>query len=151
MNAGQGQPEPEIIPPGTDPDMGAKARAAAPGEDVLDDLAGLAKHPLTMPRLTYALYAIAAISGFPMLIGLILAYVARSEAPEWLHGHYTFLIHTFWFGLLLIAVGVLTWIFAVGVFLLWILPLWYVIRIVRGWVLLENRQPVPNPESPLFG
>ncbi|HEY9080924.1 hypothetical protein [Magnetovibrio sp.] len=145
MNAANGQPEPEILPPGTDP------KPQRPQSGGFDDLSDAFSHPLTMPRLTYALYAIASISGFPMLIGLILAYVARSEAPAWLHGHYTFLIGTFWGGLLLILVGVLTWIFGIGMFLLWVLPLWYVIRIVRGWVLLENRQPVPNPGSLLFG
>jgi len=82
---------------------------------------------------------------------LILAYVARGEAAPWLQSHYTFLIRTFWGGLLLILVGVLTFVFGVGMFLLWVLPLWYVIRIVRGWMLLENRQAVPNPESLLFG
>lgn len=118
---------------------------------MLDDLSDVVKHPLSMPRLTYVLYAIASISGFPMLIGLILAYVARSEAPDWLKTHYTFLIYTFWGGLVLILVGMMTWIFGIGIFLLWVLPLWYVIRIVRGWMLLENRQSIPNPQSLLFG
>lgn len=143
MNVGNGQPEPEIIPPGAQPQSNT--------HDVASDISDALKHPLTMPRVTYGLYAIAAISGFPMLIGLIVAYIARGEAPPWLESHYTFLIRTFWLGLLLIGVGIVTWIFAVGVFVLWILPLWYVIRIVRGWMLLENRQPVPNPESLLFG
>lgn len=145
MNVGNGQPEPEIIPPGAD----AKPKRAQNGG--FDDLSDVLSHPLSMPRLTYVLYAIASVTGFPMLIGLILAYVARGEAPSWLQSHYTFLIRTFWGGLLLILVGVLTFVFGVGMFLLWVLPLWYVIRIVRGWMLLENRQPVPNPESLLFG
>lgn len=145
MSAGNGQPEPEIIPPGEEP----KPRTAQGSST--SDVSDVINHPLTMPRITYGLYAIAAVSGFPMLIGLILAYVVRTEAEPWLETHYTFLIRTFWVGLVLIGIGILTWIFAVGMFLLWILPLWYVIRIVRGWFLLENRQRVPNPDSLLFG
>jgi len=145
MNVGNGQPEPEIIPPGS----GAKPKRSQ--SSGFDDLSDALSHPLSMPRLTYVLYAIASVTGFPMLIGLILAYVARGEAPSWLQSHYTFLIRTFWGGLLLILVGLLTWVVGVGMFLLWVLPLWYVIRIVRGWVLLENRQPVPSPKSLLFG
>jgi len=138
MSSGHGQPEAEIIPPGGQPS----------GSNQSGDFTN---NPMTMPRITYALFAIACISGFPMLIGLIVAYIARSEAPGWLHGHYTFLIGTFWGGLLLILLGVVTWVIGVGMLLLWILPLWYVIRVVRGWVLLENRQAVPNPGSLLFG
>ena len=86
-----------------------------------------------------------------MLIGLVVAYVARSDAPSWQQGHYTFLIYPFWVGLALIVLGMMTWIFGVGIFLIWILPLWYLIRVVRGWVLLENRKTIPNPQSLLFG
>ena len=149
MNVGNGQPEPEIIPPGADPKP--KREGGSGNGSGFDDLSDVLAHPLSMPRLTYALYAIASVTGFPMLIGLILAYVARGEAPPWLHSHYTFLIGTFWGGLLLILIGVLTWVFGIGMFLLWVLPLWYVIRIARGWMLLENRQAVPNPQSLLFG
>lgn len=145
MSAGNGQPEPEIIPPGMDADP------KADGQNGSGNLSGVVDHSLTVARLTYLLYAVASVSGFPMLIGLILAYVARGEASPALQTHYRFLIRTFWGGLVLILVGVLTWIFAVGMFLLWLLPLWYVIRIVRGWMLLEDRKPVPNPESLLFG
>jgi len=148
MSAGNERPDPEIIPPGS---FGAGSNPKHTRGNGFDDLSDVLSQPLSAPRLTYALYAIASVSGFPMLIGLIVAYVVRGEAPSWLRSHYTFLIRTFWGGVLLILVGFLTWIFGIGMFLLWVLPLWYVIRIVRGWVLLENRQPVPNPESLLFG
>ena len=143
MTSGHNQPEAEIIPPGEEPSFRGGSDNGGSG-DVFSD-------PMTMPRITYTLYAIACVSGFPMLIGLIVAYVARGEAPDWLKGHYTFLIGTFWIGLLLIIVGALTVIFGIGLFLLWLLPLWYIIRVVRGWMLLENRKPVPNPSSALFG
>jgi len=153
MSDAKSLPEPEIIPPG-ESSKGSQARSQKTSsenfDDFAEDIGKLAKNPMTMPRVTYALYAVALVTGIPMLIGLIVAYVARSEAPAWLQSHYNFLIRTFWYGLVLIAIGILTWIFAVGMFLLWLLPVWYVVRIVRGWMLLENQKPVPNPESWLF-
>lgn len=162
---GDNQPEPEveIIPPGeesraetgsqTGPETGPNSRAR-PGaaDDILDDLTDLANHPMTMPRITYGLYAIASVTGFPMLIGLILAYLGRGDAPQWQQSHYTFLIRTFWYAVVLVIVGFMTvWILGLGLMILWLLPLWTLIRAVRGWVLLENRRPVPHPQSWLFG
>lgn len=142
-------PEPEIIPPGEN----AK-RSQHTASETIDAMAGelksMSKNPMTMPRVTYILYALAVVTGVPMLIGLILAYVVRGEAPAWLQTHYTFMIRTFWYGLALIGIGILTFILGVGMFLLWILPVWYIVRIVRGWMLLENQKPIPNPESWLF-
>ena len=131
---GDSQPEPEveIIPPGeesraeADAQTGSDSRAR-PGaaDDILDDLTDLAKHPMTMPRVTYGLYAIASVSGFPMLIGLILAYLARGEAPQWQQSHYSFLIRTFWYAVILVIVGFMTvWFLGLGLMILWLLPLW---------------------------
>jgi len=145
MTDAKSLPEPEIIPPGEN----AK-RSGDNFENLAEDLKSMSKNPMTMPRATYILYAIAAVSGFPMLIGLVLAYVARGDAPMWLQSHYTFMIRTFWYGVALIAIGLVTFIIGVGMFLLWILPVWYVVRIVRGWMLLENQKPIPDPESWLF-
>ncbi|MBF0246867.1 MAG: hypothetical protein HQL36_02170 [Alphaproteobacteria bacterium] len=126
-------------------------KRAFPGDDVMDELSAVVTHPLSVPRLTYILYLVATLTGFPMLIGLIVAYVARGEAQPWLRAHYTFLIRTFWYGLLLVGVGLVTFIVGVGMFLLWVLPLWYLIRIGRGWYLLEHRRAIDHPESVLFG
>jgi len=161
-NPSDHQPEPEIIPPGEEPGRergpheSETRRASGPGvdgsiEDLGRQVSGLMRHPLTMPRVAYALYAVSVVSGFPMLVGLIVAYVARGEAPHWLQTHYTFLIRTFWYFIVLVVIGVVLAFVLVGFMLLWVLPLWLAIRVVRGWLLLENRKPIPDPESWLFG
>lgn len=148
-------PEPEILPPGSDAGKnGAHARSPGDGID-FDDLGrraeGVLSHPMTWPRVAYVLYALSVITGLPMLLGLILSYVARGEAPAWQHSHYTFLIHTFWYFIVLFAAGAVLAVFLVGFALLWVLPLWVAIRVIRGWMLLEDKKPVPNPQSWLFG
>lgn len=119
-------------------------------DDIAADLNRIANNTMTLPRVIYGLYAIAVVTGFPMLIGLIVAYVARRESPDWLASHYSFLIRTFWYGLVLMVVGGLTFILGVGMFILGLMPIWYVVRIVRGAMLMENQQPVPDPKSWLF-
>lgn len=151
-------PDPEIIPPGQShgyKDKGADNAGGSDGFDGLDDLgeqvSNTLRHPMTLPRTSYVLYALAVVSGFPMLVGLIVAYVARGEAPHWLQTHYTFLIRTFWYFIALFCIGIVLAFFLVGFMLLWVLPLWVAIRVVRGWLLLEDKKPVPDPESWLFG
>lgn len=152
------QPEPEIIPPGQDSgykDTGYKERGFNTGNKDFDDMADKAQqlmhHPMTWPRVAYVLYALSIITGVPMLVGVIVAYVARGEAPAWQRSHYTFLIRTFWYFIALALIGAVLAFVLVGFVILWVLPLWMAIRVIRGWMLLENKQPVPNPESWLFG
>ena len=66
----------------------------------------------------------------------------------WVETHYSWLARTFGYGL--IWVVVLTFLFAltiVGLFLLvipWgILTIWYLYRVIRGWLRLADRQPMP--------
>jgi uncharacterized membrane protein len=55
----------------------------------------------TLPVVIYALHiAGVATGGVTCLIGAILAYVSRKDAPEWLASHYEFQIRTFWLALM---------------------------------------------------
>lgn len=168
MSPSNHKSEPEIIPPGqshgykdtshnTGHNSGHKTGTRSPHSDGLnfDDLSAQASsimnHPMTLPRSAYVLFALSVVSGFPLLVGLIVAYLARGEAPVWLKSHYTFLINTFWYFIALFCVGIVLAFFLVGFMLLWLLPLWVAIRVIRGWLLLEDKKPVPAPDSWLFG
>ena len=48
------------------------------------------------------------------IVGLVLAYVNRDGAPEWLRSHYTFQIRTFWIGLLYLTVSIPCMIVLIG-------------------------------------
>lgn len=92
--------------------------------------------------------------GWPSIIAVIINYVKRGEVRgTWLESHFTWQIRTFWFALLwavivaavsapltLIIIGFGTW--ALGMFLL---GLWAIYRIARGWLRLNDRQPMPSP------
>ncbi|MFN7569908.1 MAG: DUF4870 family protein [Betaproteobacteria bacterium] len=92
------------------------------------------------------------IFGWPSIIAVIINYVKRSDARgSWLESHFSWQIRTFWYALLwtivvavvsavllVVVVGVATWI--VGLI---VLGLWAIYRIARGWLRLSDRQPMP--------
>lgn len=132
-----------------------------------DDLTYGATEDKTMPAVCYALYLLAFATGITAVVGLIIAYTQRSTAGPVMQTHYTFLIRTFWIGLLLavvagIAGGVL---FAIGAVLTIILigfpimalaglvwavaAIWFGVRCVVGLVYLSRGEAYPRPYAVL--
>lgn len=105
----------------------------------------------TVPRIIYILYLVAIVIGITSVIGVIMAYVYRSEAPGWLQSHYRFQIRTFWIGILYCLIGGL--IFSVMPFpglIMLLIVLWLGIRCVKGLKLLSQQQAHPDPATWLF-
>lgn len=123
----------------------------------------------SLVKITHAVYALHALGlaigafgaasvlgsflfGWPSIIAVIINYVKRSEVRgTWLESHFTWQIRTFWFALLwavivglvslplaFILVGIGTWI--AGMF---VLGVWAIYRIARGWLRLNAHQPMP--------
>jgi uncharacterized membrane protein len=120
---------------------------------------------ITICHVTYALHALGLaigafgaatvvgsfLFGWPSIIAVIINYVKRGEARgTWLESHFTWQIRTFWFSmlwaLLILGTGFLLAIVLVG-FAIWIIGLfvlgiWAIYRIARGWMRLQDRVPV---------
>ena len=92
--------------------------------------------------------------GWPSIIAVIINYVKRGEARgTWLESHFDWQIRTFWFALgwsllvglislpltLVFGLGIATWV--VGLFLLGV---WAIYRIARGWLRLNARQAMTS-------
>jgi uncharacterized membrane protein len=120
---------------------------------------------VTVCQVTYALHALGLaigafgaasvvgsfLFGWPSIIAVIINYVKRGDARgTWLESHFAWQIRTFWFALLwgclvgitglvlaIVLVGFAIWV--IGLFLLGI---WAIYRIARGWMRLQSRQPV---------
>ena len=87
------------------------------------------------------------ITGITGIVGIVLAYVWRDDAEEWERSHYTYLIRTFWIGLL---ASVLLTITLIGIMLLFLPAIWVGVRSVMSLVKAQKREPMPDPETWLF-
>lgn len=90
--------------------------------------------------------------GWPSIIAVVVAYVKRGEARgTWLESHFEWQIRTFWLALgwvilvalvslvlTLVLVGFVTW--PVGLF---ILGVWAIYRVARGWLALNDHRSMP--------
>ncbi len=89
------------------------------------------------------------LTGWPSIIAVIVNYVKRSDVRgTWLETHFRWQIRTFWFGLLWVTLCALFIVATLGIGLLvaWLpltfVGLWFVYRIVRGWLRLIDRRPM---------
>ena len=85
------------------------------------------------------------------LIGVIMAYVNRGDAPDWLKSHYQFQIRTFWIGLLFMVLGSVLLVVVVGYFVWLFWLIWLIVRCVVGLKQLGKGEAVNNPTSWMFG
>jgi uncharacterized membrane protein len=117
----------------------------------------------TMPAVCYALYLLAFATGITAIIGVIIAYVQRSTAGPAMHSHYTFLIRTFWLGIvlaivsciagaILMAIGAVLTIVLIGFpimalagLLFGVAAVWFGLRCVMGLIYLSRGEAYPRP------
>ncbi len=101
--------------------------------------------------IVYALYLASFIVGITLLAGVVVAYIYRNDADDWLSSHYRFQIRTFWMFVLFSFVGALLAMVFVGWFILVFAAVWLIVRCVIGIKRLGERQPIADPASWLFG
>ena len=92
-----------------------------------------------LTQLVYILQAISLAVGLTAIAGLILNYLKRDEVKgTYLEDHFRWQIKTFWYALVGVILGWLVVIVLVG-FLIWaVVGLWYIYRIVNGWLALND-------------
>ena len=89
------------------------------------------------------------LTGWPSLVAVILNYAKRREArATWLESHFRWQIRTFWFGLVWATLCVLFVVitFGIGILIAWlplgVVGLWFVYRVARGWLALNDHRPM---------
>ena len=101
-----------------------------------------------MGHVVYGMYALAAVTGFPAFIGVIVAYFIRgSVRGTWLETHVTWQIRTFWYALLFQIIGWITTLILIGWLIIPLALLWFIWRTAKGWIRLSHRQPIEDPRS----
>ncbi len=107
-------------------------------------------HQHQMPLIVYILYLshfVPVIGWVASIVGLVLAYVERDTAPEWLKSHYTFQIRTFWIGLLYFVVACVLVVVLIGLPLLVAVWVWFIVRCALGLSRLLRNEPYLTPLS----
>lgn len=98
-------------------------------------------------QVIYALYLASFAIGITALIGLVLAYINRGKDGGWIETHYTWLIRTFWIGLLGGFVSVVLMIIGIGFFLALAMVVWVIVRCIIGLQAVGRREAIKNPQS----
>lgn len=101
-------------------------------------------------KVVYILYLVGIIFGLTGIIGVVMAYINKREAPDWLQTHYQFQIRTFWIGLLYVLIGMILSIILIGYLVLLFWVVWLVIRCVKGMKTLDQKEAHPDPAGWLF-
>jgi uncharacterized membrane protein len=85
------------------------------------------------------------------IIGVVLAYVWKGEAHQpWEAAHYTYLIRTFWIGVIASVLGVLTLLIGIGFLILFAVGIWALVRTIMSLINAQKRAPMKDPETLLF-
>jgi uncharacterized membrane protein len=90
------------------------------------------------------LFTLGAISFIP----LIANYVKRDETgATFVHSHHTWQIRSFWWYLFWMVLGAVLFVTIIGIPLAWLIWggawLWKAYRLIRGFLDLNNNQPMP--------
>lgn len=98
----------------------------------------------TLGTVIYALYALSLFSGVTAIVAIVLNYIKLDDARgTWLESHFRWQIRTFWWGIVWLVLGTLTWIILIGWLVLGVAGIWFIYRIAKGWLNLNDGKPMP--------
>src|SRR5690349_2772444 len=98
----------------------------------------------SITQVVYGLYAASLVVGITYLVAIILNYVKKDDVAGTMYeSHFRWQIRTFWFSLLWGFLGfLLLFAFGAGI-LVWIASgIWFIYRIVIGWLRLSEGKPM---------
>lgn len=95
----------------------------------------------------YVLYFLSFVIGITGLIGIVMAYLNRGKAGGFVETHYTWLIRTFWIGLLFSVISFVLALAFIGFLLMIAVAVWAVVRLVKGVMALNKNEPIPDPTT----
>ncbi len=101
----------------------------------------------TNVQVIYILYLASFVVGITAIAGIVIAYINRGKAGGWVESHYTYLIRTFWIGLLYGFISVILMFVLIGILLALATAVWFIARCVIGLQALGRGEPIKNPEG----
>jgi uncharacterized membrane protein len=96
-----------------------------------------------LTAIIYGLQAASLLVGVTLFAAVLMNYMKRGEvAGTWLESHFTWQTRTFWWSLLWAVLGLATLVFLVGIVILLASAVWFIYRVVKGWIRLEDDRPM---------
>lgn len=97
----------------------------------------------SITQVIYGLYAASLVVGVTSIIAIVLNYIKRDDVVNTLYeSHFRWQIRTFWYSILWCVLGFLTFAVIIG-FVIWGAAfIWFVYRIAKGWVRLNDGKPM---------
>ncbi len=111
----------------------------------------------TIGHISYALHAIVAVGAVlpafqPSIVLLVVAFildlVKREDARgTWQESHFSWRIRSvLWAGILYVVTIPLWLLFVIPGWIAWvIISIWFLYRVIRGWLALNDGKPMPIP------
>ena len=98
----------------------------------------------SITQVIYALYALSLVSGsITGIVAIVFNYVKRDDMVGTIYAsHFTWQIRTFWYSVLWGVVGAVLMLVIVGFFVWAVAGIWFIYRIVKGWVRLTEGKPM---------
>ncbi|MBC7750916.1 MAG: hypothetical protein H7Z73_04235 [Candidatus Saccharibacteria bacterium] len=101
------------------------------------------KQAKNLTMIIYGLYAASFIVGITCIVAIIVNFIKKNDvAGTWLESHFRWQIRTFWFSVLWTIIGFITFIIAIGWFILAANCIWFIYRLVKGFINLNDNKPM---------
>ncbi len=109
---------------------------------------------ITTLQILYVLHGLAPFTMWILaIVAMFIGLVTRQHASgTWLDTHFSYLARTFWWGIVAAIIAwTIFWVLGlltlgIGMLVLWILPVavlvWYLYRVLMGWLALSARKPI---------
>jgi len=101
-------------------------------------------------KIIYILYLVSLVVGLTAIVGVVMAYMNRADAPAWVATHYRLQIRTFWIGLLYALISAVTIFVLIGFLFALFTLVWWIVRCAKGMQRLSRGQAYENPATWLW-
>lgn len=95
--------------------------------------------------ITYVLHALAPFTALTAIIAVIISHIKVGETQnEFIRSHHSWLIRTFWWGLLWTVISSILVFVLIGFIGYAAVALWWLYRTVRGFINYGEKRPMPG-------
>lgn len=96
--------------------------------------------------IVYILHGLAIFNGLTAIIGVVVSHIKVGEVgSDFARSHHRWLIRSFWWGLMWMVIATVLMIIGIGFLIYLVVAVWWIYRVVRGFINFAERRPMPMP------